>query len=58
MFVEALGGTKIGGRKDAKETFLVFSLLINLISVSSVFTSVSDAIRTSKRKKTAKNFAS
>ena len=58
MFVEALGETEIGGRKDAKETFLVFSLLINLISVSSVFTSVSDAIRTSKRKKTAKKFES
>ena len=58
MFVEALGGTKIGGRKDAKETFLVFSLLINLISVSSVFTSVSEAIRKSKRKKTAKNYES
>ena len=54
MFVEALGGTKIGGRKDAGETFLVFSVLINLISVSSV----SDAIRKSKIKKTAKYFES
>ena len=58
MFVEALGGTKIGGRKDARETFLVFSLFINLISVSSVFTSVSDAIPNFKRKKTAKYFES